>query len=356
VHIAQLEIDSLRILSEVRCPLDAGTNLFQGSNGAGKTAVLEAVHLLATGRSFRSGGPRGLIRHGDSTLRIRAQLGSGLWLALERSTTGGFRGRRGTDSVQRMSDLARELPVQLLLPDAAELIFGGPAERRSALDWGLFHVEPSFQELSKEYNQSLKQRNALLRKSQLGGERPDRELGTWTLKVAEAGEKLTHQRVGYVDRLAPVFAETLQSLSPELSLAIDYQPGHDPGGLLRQLEEDTLREVKLGSTRYGPHRADLRIRALDRLAGSVLSRGQGKIGAFAMRLAQAYDLRKRVGQAPVFLVDDLGAELDRSHNERLFSALRELDSQVLATTALEQLDWSENWQVFHVEQGSVAVL
>jgi len=356
VHIAALEIDSLRILSEVRCQLDAGTNLFQGSNGAGKTAVLEAVHLLATGRSFRSGGPRGLIRHGDSTLRIRAQLGSGLWLALERSTTGGFRGRRGTDAVQRMSDLARELPVQLLLPDAAELIFGGPGERRSALDWGLFHVEPSYQDLSKDYNQSLKQRNALLRKSQLGGVRPDRELGTWTQKVAEAGERLTVQRTEYVERLAPIFAATLHELSPELVLTIDYQPGHEPGSLRVQMEEDTLREVKLGSTRFGPHRADLRIRALDRLAGSVLSRGQGKIGAFAMRLAQAHDLRKQTGIAPVFLVDDLGAELDRSHNERLFTALRELDSQVLATTALEQLAWSENWQVFHVEQGAVTTL
>jgi len=355
VHIAELEIDSLRILSEVRCQLDAGTNLFQGSNGAGKTALLEAVHLLATGRSFRSGGPRGLIRHGDSTLRIRAQLGSGLWLALERSTTGGFRGRRGSVSVQRMSDLARELPVQLLLPDAGELIFGGPAERRSALDWGLFHVEPSYGDVSKDYNQSLKQRNALLRRSQLGGTRPDRELSTWTLKVAEAGEKLTALRAAYVDRLAPVFAATLQDLSPQLSLSIDYQPGHESGVLLKQLEEDTMRELKLGSTRYGPHRADLRIRALDRLAGSVLSRGQGKIGAFAMRLAQAHDLRKQTGTAPVFLVDDLGAELDRTHNERLFSALRELDSQVLATTALEQLTWSEDWQVFHVEQGAVAM-
>ena len=356
MHIAELEIDSLRILSEVRCQLDARTNLFQGANGAGKTAVLEAVHLLATGRSFRSGGPRGLIRHGESTLRIRVQLDSGLWLALERSTTGGFRGRRGTDSVQRMSDLARELPVQLLLPDAAELIFGGPAERRSALDWGLFHVEQSHQDLSKNYSQSLKQRNALLRTSQLGNGRPAPELSTWTLKVAEAGEKLTKLRTAYVERLAPLFATHLQQLSPGLSLSIDYQPGHEPGGLLGQLEEDTLREVKLGSTRYGPHRADLRIRALDRLAGSVLSRGQGKIGAFAMRLAQAYDLREQTGAAPVFLVDDLGAELDRSHNERLFSALRELDSQVLATTALEQLAWSENWQVFHVEQGAVAAL
>jgi DNA replication and repair protein RecF len=164
----------------------------------------------------------------------------------------------------------------------------------------------------------------------------------------------------YVDRLAPRFAETLQRLSPELSLLIDYQPGHEPGSLLSQLESETLREVKVGSTKYGPHRADLRIRALDRLAGSVLSRGQGKIGAFALRLAQAYDLREQVGTAPIFLVDDLGAELDRSHNERLFTALKSLDCQVLATTALDDMPYTRNsehttdWQMFHVEHGSVS--
>ena len=353
MHIQALEIDSLRILAKVRCSLDPATNLFQGANGAGKTALLEAVHLLATGRSFRPGGPRGLIRHGDSTLRIRVQLDSGMWLALERSTQGGFRARRGTDPVHRMSDLAKELPVQLLLPDAAELIFGAPTERRSALDWGLFHVEQRFRDLSRDYAQSLKQRNALLRKSQLGGVRPDRELSPWTEKVATLGEALSALRADYVQRLTPVFAETMQKLSPALDLSIDYQAGFETGQLYRQLEEDTLREVKLGTTRFGPHRADLRIRALDRAAGSVLSRGQGKIGAFALRLAQAQDLLTRTGVAPIFLVDDVGAELDKEHNHRLLEFLQLLRSQVLATTALEQLPWGSSWQVFHVEQGTV---
>lgn len=353
MHIKALEIDSLRILSEIRCSLDAATNLFQGANGAGKTAVLEAVHLLATGRSFRSGGPKGLIRHGDSTLRVRAQLDSGLWLALERSTTGGFRARRGTDTVRRMSDLAKELPVQLLLPDAAELIFGSPGERRSALDWGLFHVEQEFRDVSRDYAQSLKQRNALLRRSQLAGDRPDPELVPWSEKVAVLGETLSQMRSDYVERLMPTFAHTLQALSPTLDLTIDYQPGFEPGNLIQQLEQDRLREVKVGSTRFGPHRADLRIRALDRVAGSVLSRGQGKIGAFALRLAQSQDLLERKGIAPVFLVDDVGAELDKEHNERLFEFLRLLRSQVLATTALEQLSWGSSWQLFHVEQGRV---
>ena len=214
-------------------------------------------------------------------------------------------------------------------------------------------MEQGFRALSKEYGQSLRQRNALLRKSQVNGGRPDRELAVWSAKVAEAGEQLTVLRTAYVERLQPKFFTVLENLSPNLSLSIDYQPGHEPDRLSAQLEEDSLREIKLGSTRVGPHRADLRIRALERLAGSVLSRGQGKIAAFAMRLAQAQDLRDQTGKAPVFLVDDLGAELDQAHNERLFGVLETLGSQVLASTALDQLPWSTNWQVFHVEQGRV---
>ena len=353
MYLSELSIENFRILDNVQLTLDQQTNLLRGPNGAGKTAVLEALHLLATGRSFRSGGARGLIRHGESTLRVRARLHSGTWLAIERSTTGGFRARRGSDTVHRISDLARELPLQVLLPDAAELVFGGPAERRSAMDWGLFHVEHGFRDLSRDYALALRQRNSLLRKSQLGGVRPDVELEPWSARVAELGEQITTLRVAYVDRLNPLFAETLLRLSPELDLSVDYQPGFEPGSLGTALGADVLREVKLGSTRFGPHRAELRIRRLDRLAGSVLSRGQGKIAAFALRLAQAQDLLQRTGIAPVFLVDDVGAELDHEHNERLFGLLQSLQSQVLATTALDQLPWGTGWQLFHVKQGEV---
>jgi DNA replication and repair protein RecF len=149
----------------------------------------------------------------------------------------------------------------------------------------------------------------------------------------------------------------LAKLSPDLSLSISYQPGHEIGQMLAQLRQEGSREIKLGVTQYGPHRADLKVRTSERLAGSVLSRGQGKIAAIALRLAQARDLKDQRGIAPLFLIDDVGAELDTGHNERLFRYLQALDCQVLATTALDELprmnNWTMNWRLFHVEQGCI---
>jgi len=356
VHLTHLEIDAVRVIGEARLALSPQANLFQGPNGAGKTALLESIHLLAAGRSFRSGGAGPLIQQGAPTLRVRAQLDSGAWLAMERDRGGALRMRRGDDVVRRLSEMAAALPVQLLLPDAAELVFGGPVLRRQALDWGLFHVEQLYRDLSSRYNKALKQRNAALRASQ--GNNPSNSsaqaLATWSDNLADLGEQVHLLRSQYVVRLNKRFAELLLRLSPELSLDLRYSAGFEPGSLAEQFRGGLEREIAMGSSQYGPHRADLRIRTKDRSAGSVLSRGQGKIAATAIRLAQAADLIEERGVTPVFLIDDVGAELDFDHNERLFGYLQSLGCQVLATTALDALPWTNDWAMFHVKQGRVA--
>ena len=356
MYLTHLEIDTVRIIGEARLALSPQANLFQGANGAGKTALLEAIHLLAAGRSFRTGGAGPLIQQGASTLRVRARLDSGTWLAIERDRSGSLRMRRGDDVVRRLSDMATALPVQLLLPDAAELVFGSPTLRRQALDWGLFHVEQSYRALISRYTKALKQRNAALRASQTHGSSNigAQSLATWGDKLAELGEQVHLLRNQYVDRLNHRFRELLSQLSPELLVDLQYSAGFEPGSLAEQFRGGLAREIAMGSSQYGPHRADLRIRTKDRSAGSVLSRGQGKIAATTIRLAQAADLIEQRGVTPVFLIDDVGAELDFDHNERLFGYLQSLGCQVLATTALDALPWTNNWAMFHVKQGSVA--
>lgn len=355
MHLTQLEVDRVRVIDSVQLELSPQANLFHGANGAGKTALLESIHLLAAGRSFRSGGAGPLIQRGAAELRVRARLDSGVWLAIERARDGSVQLRRGDDPVRRISEMAEVLPVQLLLPDAAELVFGSPTVRRQALDWGLFHVEQLYKSLIARYTKALKQRNAVLRAHQARGlTRGSEELTTWSGNLAELGEQVHGLRAAYVERLDERFKALLSQLSPELSLSLGYAPGFEPGALAKQFAESTEREIAQGSSQFGPHRADLRIRTIDRAAGSVLSRGQGKIGATTVRMAQAADLIEQRGTAPVFLIDDVGAELDFDHNERLFGYLESLGCQVLATTALAELPWTKNWALFHVKQGEIA--
>ena len=355
MFLTHLEVDNVRIIDQARLELSPQANLFQGPNGAGKTALLESIHLLAAGRSFRSGGAGPLIQQGSKQLRVRARLDSGMWLAIERGRDGSLRLRRGEDKVRRLSELAEVLPVQLLLPDAAELVFGGPVYRRQALDWGLFHVEHLYKDLIGRYSKLLKQRNAALRDHQSRGRSSaDSELTTWSDELAGVGEQVHKLRSAYVDRLAKGFTPLLALLSPEMNLGLSYLAGFEPAALREQFRDGLSREIAMGSSQYGPHRADLRIRTTNRSAGSVLSRGQGKIGATAIRLVQAADLIATRDVAPVFLIDDVGAELDSEHNERLFGYLQSLGCQVLATTALAELPWTRDWTMFHVKQGQVS--
>ncbi len=169
MRLIRLEISGVRNLS-VRCDrlLPRTLNLFVGPNGAGKTAILEAVHLLARGRSFRSSTGR----VGHST-RAEALIGSRCdsMMSIEVSVSVGLVKHRGNRTElhlnevpeRRLSEVARLMPIQLTLPDSSDLVFGAPQERRRFVDWGTFHVEPSYLDVLRDYQRALHQRNALLR-------------------------------------------------------------------------------------------------------------------------------------------------------------------------------------------------
>lgn len=357
----RLEIDRLRNLSDVRLELDPGLNYFYGPNGAGKTAVLEAVHLLARGRSFRSAQIQDVIRHGSDTLTVRADVvdehrgNQNLGTLRHRSGRGEVRinGRSG----QKLSEIAALLPLQVMDPGLSELVFGPPSERRRWLDWGTFHVKPDYLRALRRYSQVLRQRNAALKDVARGTLRaPDMEV--WTSDLADAAQAVDDHRREYVEEVAPEFLSMHATLAPGVEVRIDYRRGWPEGEELRKILGDSLpREVKSGSTLTGPHRADIELRSGQAPAASTLSRGQGKILASALVLSQASLLHRTARRASVFLIDDVGAELDRQHSARFFEIMRGLGSQILATSA--ERDPGRNGftgsetTVFHVERGRI---
>jgi DNA replication and repair protein RecF len=361
MRLIRLEISGVRNLSSVSIECAAGLNLFIGPNGAGKTAILEAVHLLARGRSFRSTTAESVIQHGTEHLMVRARLEDehrgalSVGLAKHR----GNRTELHLNEVpeRRLSDVARLMPIQLALPDASDLVFGAPQERRRFIDWGTFHVEPPYLDQLRDYQRALHQRNALLRylKGQQS-ESTERELDVWTERLISLATEVDRARQLYLARLCPIVLTKLAALAPEVEIAMSYRPGWREGGTLEDcLRESVARDVKFGLTHFGPHRGDLRLSVGTGAAAATLSRGQAKIVASALRLAQAELTNELGGRQSLFLIDDVGAELDAAHNERFFRALEATGSQVFATatsaTALGSA-FIGCRQVFHVEQGS----
>lgn len=360
----RLEIHDLRNLERVTLDLGPGLNYFYGANGAGKTAILEAVHMLARGRSFRTHQAGDVVRREASALMVHAVVvdehRGEVSIGVSRGRGGRADLRIDGEQGRRLSQAAELLPLQVMVPALSDLVFGAPGERRQWLDWGLFHVEPGYLETLRGYLHALRQRNAAL-KAVAARELEPADVSVWSDEMSRLGDAVTECRERYLESLQPHVVRVLEELAPGLSLSAGYRRGWAPDQSLRKVLGDSLaREVKSGVSQHGPHRADVVLRCDGLEAGTCLSRGQGKAVASALMLAQARLLLERAHRASVFLIDDIGAELDSAHSERFFALLGAMGVQVLATSnsgpaAVTRLQGVET-RMFHVEHGRVRTI
>jgi DNA replication and repair protein RecF len=353
--LRRLRVSSLRCLKEVELALDPSRNYFFGANGAGKTSLLEAVFFLGRGRSFRTRQARTLVSYGEPGLAVYGDVEDGVRVRRIGAAYRDNRLERRVDGDPASGSMVAEiLAVQTIGPDSHRLIEGGPSERRRFLDWGVFHVEHSYLDAWQRYRRVLGQRNAaLLRHAETAS-----ELRVWTEALAEAGAEIDRSRKAYVARLTESFARHASELLGQ-ALSLEYRSGWRSGlSLAEALEASTARDRALGHTEPGPHRADLAVHAAGRRVQDEASRGQQKLVAAALVLAQESVLAATAGTRSVLLVDDPAAELDSAAFDRFLQQLATVRSQLLFTglAPLAVSDKSRQIAMFHVERGHVAGL
>jgi len=375
MRVTRLDLRHLRCFREASLAPGAGLNLITGDNGAGKTSVLEALHLMAYGRSFRGRVRDGLVQAGAPALEVfvewwedgRQQLRTGTGGVADagpvyaRPRKAGLRhngqdwtGRLDGASVGHLGELCAALAVVSFDPGSHALVSGGGEPRRRYLDWGLFHVEQEFLPLWRRYNRALKQRNALLK-----ARARDAQLDAWDAELAEAGEALTRQRQSYLEALQPPYARLIAELAPALGGGeLNYLPGwrREELSLADALLVARERDLQAGHTSVGPHRADWALGFAALPGREALSRGQAKLVALAALLAQAEHHALVRGDWPVVALDDLASELDRHHQRRVLHHLLACGAQVFVTgtetpPGLSGLD--APLTRFHVEQGEL---
>lgn len=361
MQVTRLDIRHLRRFGDVSLEPAPGLNLLVGDNGVGKTSVIEALHLMAYGRSFRGRVREGLVQAGADALEVYVQWDEPRPDAVRvrraglRHTGSDWTGRLDGAAVAQIGELCAALAVVTFEPGSHELVHGGSEVRRRFLDWGLFHVEPAFLRPWRRYARALKQRNMLLKQRVR-----DAQLDAWDAELGETGEELTEQRRRYVESLAPGFAAVAGELAPSLGPAtLAYLPGwkRDEYSLADALLIARDRDLASGHTSVGPHRADWRPAFAAIPGRDALSRGQAKLAALSALLAQADFHAEVTGQQPVFALDDLASELDRHHQRRVLQRLADRGSQVFVSgtdipAAIGELGLEP--RVFHVEQGLIS--
>lgn len=356
--IDSLMLQGLRNLESLSISPSSQINLIYGENGSGKTSLLEAIYYLAYCRSFRTHKQKNLIQHGcdQFTAFCKLELDKNRHqLGIERNSKGERRIKLNGEWLQSAAELASILPIQLLDPTMFRLLEGSPQLRREYIDWGVFHVEPNFINVWRNFKVAHKTRNALLR---AGGTSEDERL-IWHESLAQYANTINEFRQAYIKRLKPMFDFFMERLNPNLGITMGFYQGWGKDrNYFELLEESWPSDLKMGFTQLGPQRADLKIKANNLPAMEVLSRGQQKMVVCALKLAQAQIYREVSNRPCIFLVDDLCAELDINHRKALCSLLEELECQVFVT-AVEADQIADCWspqslvKTFHVEQGTL---
>jgi DNA replication and repair protein RecF len=410
VSLTEVRVDNVRCIEHAQLRLHPGQNLISGGNGSGKTSLLEAIFLLGRGRSFRTRNSERLIRHGEENLvvfgksvsfegergeaglterdspRLRAEGHDGglrlirdvevgqpegiddeaalrgesaaeVWgaaegrvevgLGVQVSRHAGTTARIGGAAARSLTELTQAFPVQVIDPGIHKLLEEGGHRRRRWLDWGVFHVEQQFGEWWARYTRAVKQRNAALRVQ------PE-QAAAWDSEVARLGELIGVARERFLTRLLPYWRESVVALSglePELHY---FRGWAQDVSLGEALEGSRARDQAKRLTHVGPHRGDVLVRLSGRPAREILSRGQQKLVAVAMTLAQLNLLQSAAQMTSTLLLDDPAAELDGHHVRVLIEQVMRLRSQLVLTslhTASRVFGTPDC--VFHVERGRV---
>ena len=363
--LERLRIQDFRNIHQATLEFDSDLNVLVGDNGQGKTNLLEAIGLLASGRSFRRAPPGAMRRHGQAGFYLRAEVRSGElshrleFAALGRQQAAHVNGKAMTAA----SAMGQTLAVVVLTPDAPALIRGTPGERRDYLDWVIFCHDRRHANTYRDYQTALKARNHLLR-SQC---QDSRQFDAWEERLAVLGTGITLKRrwlLGEMGERLRLFLEAMALdaddhvwrltgqldrfptvLSSETAMLAQYQT------LLAQSRNV---DQRTGSTSVGPHRDDPAFLQKGRPLARFGSRGQQKRFLLALKLVEADLLREKLGEPPLLLLDDPTAELDQEGISRLMKLLASGDNQLfLATCVAEAVAWQSTRSTifFNVNKG-----
>jgi DNA replication and repair protein RecF len=364
IRLQRLDLQQFRNIGRLELSLDAPRLLVVGPNGEGKSNLLEAVELLGSLRSHRTGSDRDLIRHGQSSAVLRGGTASGDRLQLELRRQGGRRASRNGKLLERQHDLLGSLRCVGFSTLDLELVRGEPAIRRHWLDRVVLQLEPVYADLLSRYGRLLRQRSQLLRRG-LGGPSLDALLDSFDQQMAVIGTRLHRRRFRALLRLEPLAAAWQSRLSGGREvLQLGYRSGTQLQGpdaeepwreaMASQLLAQRQEELRVGQCGVGPHRDEVELLLAEQPARRYGSAGQQRTLVLALKLAELELVQQVVGEPPLLLLDDVLAELDPQRQGLLLDAVGDGHQCLVSTTHLDAFTggWRQQCQVVRMQAGS----
>ena len=400
MHLTHLSLTNFRSFARLDMDIPRRVVLLTGSNAQGKTSVLEAIYFLAAFTSFQTHTDRQLVnfieaRKNLAVGRLVADYKRGptahrleVRLVLEAAGATGQRLRKEIllDGVKRpLADVIGHFNAVIFVPQMAQIIEGGPDERRRYLNLALAQTVPGYARQLSEYGEALTQRNALLKLlAERGGDQS--QLDFWDETISRAGATIILRRIEAVQEIEKLAARIHRELTHGMEvLRLHYQPAYDPlprpegqlamalttpvqrngfgeedirQGFLEALRAGRSEEIRRGVTALGPHRDEIRFLANGIDLSDYGSRGQARTALLAIKLAEIEWMKSKTGQWPVLLLDEVLAELDTHRRLDLLAYLDTIEQALLTTTDLNLFSrgFVEKAEIWQVESGAVRTI
>lgn len=346
-HLSLVDFRSYR-LAEFE-PAPTGTTVVKGSNGSGKTNLIEAIGYLATSKSVRGAPSDALVRIGAPAAIVRGRIVNperSRRVSIDAELRCGARDviKMGGQPLRRVGDLSDGLLVTVFSPADLDLVKGGPASRRGYLDDLAVALIGRRAATFAELERILKQRNSLLKSVLVSGWRPGRALpadvastlDVWDHKLGEVGGLIVKIRSELATQLDPIVKRTYRLLAggsrvmSASTVEVSYRPSWD-GQLNEALLVSRQEDLRRGVTTIGPQRDDLDLKIAGMPSRTHASQGEQRTEALALRLAGHLLVTESRGSSPVLLLDDVFSELDTARSAALMDNLP--PGQTILTTA-----------------------
>ncbi|NJP12379.1 MAG: DNA replication/repair protein RecF [Leptolyngbyaceae cyanobacterium RU_5_1] len=408
MYLRSLHLRQFRNYVDQLVEFTAPKTILVGNNAQGKSNLLEAVELLSTLRSHRTSRDRDLVQDGAAIAHLTAQLERDIG-AIDLSMILRSNGRRTValngQSLRRQLDFLGTLNVVQFSSLDLDLVRGGPEQRRNWLDSLLIQLEPIYASILQHYNQVLRQRNALLRAQEKGGNGemgnrkdeadrrigrwgdegdtalsspspphsltpslpyPATELALWDAQLAVAGTRVIRRRARVVQRLAPLAQYWHREISGSTEeLVVNYVPNvaldkDEPDviktAFLAKIRERAIAEQHQGTTLVGPHRDEVEFTINQTSARQYGSQGQQRTLVLSLKLAELKLIEDVIGDPPLLLLDDVLAELDLNRQNQLLNAIQDRFQTLITTTHLGSFDaqWLNSSQILTVKAGELS--
>ena len=329
-----------------------------GQNAQGKTNIVEAVYLLATGRSHRTSRDGELIQWGKEGAYLRIDVRRSIEHRLEMRIVRGGRKQIKKDGapLRRMGELMGCLNVVMFSPEDLRLVKDGPGERRRFMDVLLCQIRPAYFYALSNYQRALSQRNALLK--EVGFKKQGEEvLEVWEEQLARSGALICLHRAQLMELLLPLAQEMHGRVSGgREELSVQYEPNVSAStledcveALLEALRRERPDDLRRGLTGKGPHRDDISLRLNGCDLRAFGSQGQQRTAALALKLAELQAMERDTGHSPVLLLDDVMSELDETRQSLLLRSIEKYQTILTCT----QLPEGAFGAIYEVTEGSV---